>query len=159
MALPFLWLPPHHCIFISMMNSTKLEFHKKFTFSRFLVISKQKQKSPALAKKYMHLTQPRHNLVSGGNIQTHLFQGFVTDDEGKSTVNAWPVWIEVTSQVSHLLLVFNSSVNFFIYLGKHWTNVCVRHSPDESPVAAAVVHGRRGNHRNHQASRKWKGLT
>ena len=77
----------------------------------------------------------------------------MTDDEGESRVYQWPVWVEVTSQVSHLLLVFNSSVNFFIYLGKHWTNVCARHSPDESPVAAAAVaHGRRGNHRNHQVS-------
>ena len=33
----------------------------------------------------------------------------------------WPPWIEVASNLSHLLTVFNSSVNFYIYLAKHPT--------------------------------------
>ena len=31
----------------------------------------------------------------------------------------WPTWVHRTSQVSHLLTVFSSSANFYIYLAKH----------------------------------------
>ena len=30
----------------------------------------------------------------------------------------WPGWVYKTSQVSHLLTVLNSSINFYIYIGK-----------------------------------------
>ena len=36
------------------------------------------------------------------------------------THDDWPDWIKITTNFSHLALVFNSSVNFYIYLGKHW---------------------------------------
>ena len=48
-------------------------------------------------------------------------QGF--SEEGKHTAD-WPHWLEVTTQLSHLVMTFNSSVNFFISLGKHWRVVC-----------------------------------
>lgn len=36
----------------------------------------------------------------------------------------WPGWVHSTSQVSHLLTVFNSSINFYIYVGKQgWTKL------------------------------------
>ena len=35
----------------------------------------------------------------------------------------WPDWIKITTDFSHLALVFNSSVNFYIYLGKHWRTI------------------------------------
>ena len=31
----------------------------------------------------------------------------------------WPAWVEAITCVSHLLLAFNCSVNFFIYYFKH----------------------------------------
>ena len=33
----------------------------------------------------------------------------------------WPFWVELTSNMAHLLAVINSSVNFYIYLFKHPT--------------------------------------
>ena len=35
----------------------------------------------------------------------------------------WPNWIKIITHFSHLALVFNSSVNFYIYLGKHWRTI------------------------------------
>ena len=32
----------------------------------------------------------------------------------------WPPWVKIFFHFSRLALVFNSSVNFYIYLGKHW---------------------------------------
>lgn len=34
-------------------------------------------------------------------------------------VHTWPKWINFVSSASHLLIVFNSSVNFFIYFAKY----------------------------------------
>ena len=34
-------------------------------------------------------------------------------------VQKWPEWINFIASASHLLIVFNSSVNFFIYLAKY----------------------------------------
>ncbi len=34
---------------------------------------------------------------------------------------SWPDWLETITHFSHLLMVFNSSVNFYIYLVKHPT--------------------------------------
>ena len=34
-----------------------------------------------------------------------------------------PEWILITENFSHLALVFSSSVNFYIYLGKHWRTI------------------------------------
>jgi hypothetical protein len=31
----------------------------------------------------------------------------------------WPSWVQYVTHLSHLFTVFNSSVNFFIYLLKH----------------------------------------
>ena len=31
---------------------------------------------------------------------------------------AWPEWVHRTTQVSHLLTVTNSSINFYIYVAK-----------------------------------------
>lgn len=41
------------------------------------------------------------------------------DDVVKGQVS-WPPWVEIITNVSHLMTVFNSSVNFYIYLAKHW---------------------------------------
>ena len=40
-------------------------------------------------------------------------------------VKEWqePEWIKITTNFSHLALVFSSSVNFYIYLGKHWRTI------------------------------------
>ena len=38
----------------------------------------------------------------------------------------WPPWVQQVSQVSHLLTVLNSSVNFYIYSIKHWQRERVR---------------------------------
>ena len=35
-------------------------------------------------------------------------------------MNEWGNWVKIITHFSHLALVFNSSVNFYIYLGKHW---------------------------------------
>jgi hypothetical protein len=35
----------------------------------------------------------------------------------------WPTWIETLTNISHLLTAFNSSVNFYIYLAKHWRSI------------------------------------
>merc|ERR1712141_581565 len=32
----------------------------------------------------------------------------------------WPYWVEIFVCISHLMVVFNSSVNFYIYFAKHW---------------------------------------
>ena len=37
--------------------------------------------------------------------------------------SVWPNWTKVITHFSHLALVFNSSVNFYIYLGKHWRTI------------------------------------
>ena len=37
--------------------------------------------------------------------------------------HVWPNWIKIITHFSHLALVFNSSVNFYIYLGKHWRTI------------------------------------
>lgn len=43
----------------------------------------------------------------------------------------WPSWVEIFSNFSHLLTVFNSSVNFYIYFAKHWRVILGRpESPD-----------------------------
>ena len=42
---------------------------------------------------------------------------FTETDEGRPV--RWPEWAHKVSQVSHLLTVLSSSVNFYIYLLKH----------------------------------------
>ena len=37
---------------------------------------------------------------------------------------SWPTWVEIMTNISHLLTCFNSSVNFYIYLAKHYKNIC-----------------------------------
>ena len=37
---------------------------------------------------------------------------------GSASLDYWPVWCEVLTFLSHLLLVFNSSVNILIYCWK-----------------------------------------
>ena len=32
---------------------------------------------------------------------------------------SWPLWVHQVSQVSHLMTVLSSSVNYYIYLAKH----------------------------------------
>lgn len=39
-------------------------------------------------------------------------------DHSKKQIR-WPHFVEIFTNVSHLFLVFNSSVNFYIYLVKH----------------------------------------
>ena len=34
----------------------------------------------------------------------------------------WPTWIESLTHISHFLTTFNSSVNFYIYCFKHFSN-------------------------------------
>ena len=36
-----------------------------------------------------------------------------------SEVMMWPTWVDYTTNISHLATVFNSSINFYIYLAKH----------------------------------------
>ena len=31
----------------------------------------------------------------------------------------WPAWVDYTTNISHLATVFNSSINFYIYIAKH----------------------------------------
>ena len=38
----------------------------------------------------------------------------------------WPPWIETLTNISHLLTVFNSSVNFYIYFAKHYQSILGR---------------------------------
>ena len=33
----------------------------------------------------------------------------------------WPPWVESVTHISHFLMVFNSSVNFYIYCFKHFS--------------------------------------
>ena len=35
----------------------------------------------------------------------------------------WPPWIETVTWVSHVFMIFNSSVNFYIYCAKHFHSV------------------------------------
>ena len=42
----------------------------------------------------------------------------------------WPYWIELVSNISHLMTVFNSSVNFYIYFAKHWRIILGRPEPN-----------------------------
>ena len=37
---------------------------------------------------------------------------------------SWPPWVEIVTNISHLLTSFNSSVNFYIYLFKHYKTIC-----------------------------------
>jgi len=41
----------------------------------------------------------------------------------------WPPWIELVTHISHLMTVFNSSVNFYIYFAKHWRIILGRPEP------------------------------
>jgi len=43
-------------------------------------------------------------------------QGVLTENQLE-----WPDWVSSVTQISHLLTVFNSSVNFYIYQAKHYT--------------------------------------
>ena len=36
---------------------------------------------------------------------------------------AWPEWVHRTTQVSHLLTVTNSSINFYIYVAKQVSSI------------------------------------
>jgi len=42
----------------------------------------------------------------------------------------WPEWIELVTHISHLMTVFNSSVNFYIYFAKHWRIILGRPEPN-----------------------------
>merc|ERR1712223_216599 len=42
----------------------------------------------------------------------------------------WPYWIELVSNISHLMTVFNSSVNFYIYFAKHGRIILGRPEPN-----------------------------
>ena len=44
----------------------------------------------------------------------------------------WPPWIETLTNVSHLLTVFNSSVNFYIYFAKHYQSILGRQSSTQN---------------------------
>ena len=73
----------------------------------------------------------RHNatLSGGGNYSTpfsnksaELYNSTVTTmlnsnstTEVKSADEYWPAWVQFVTCISHLLLAFNCSVNFFIY--------------------------------------------
>ena len=52
-------------------------------------------------------------------IAPSLLQIHVQDD--KESNLKWPTWVERITYFSHFLTVFNSSVNFYIYLFKHPT--------------------------------------
>ena len=56
---------------------------------------------------------------------TFYFQ--VGRDEGAQL--HWPPWIELVTHISHLMTVFNSSVNFYIYFAKHWRIILGRPEP------------------------------
>ena len=51
-----------------------------------------------------------------GNYATFHLQVDLRSSDGIT----WPDWIEVLTNVSHLMTTFNSSVNFYIYFAKHW---------------------------------------
>jgi hypothetical protein len=44
----------------------------------------------------------------------------------------WPNWVGYVTHLSHLLTVFNSSANFFIYLLKHPTLFTAKHPTSNS---------------------------
>eukprot|EP00093_Oithona_nana_P015158 15158.XXX_1229320_1231616_1 [CDS] Oithona nana genome sequencing. len=46
----------------------------------------------------------------------NIYELLQVDEEDKE----WPNWVELISNFSHLAIVFNSSVNFYIYFAKHW---------------------------------------
>ena len=59
----------------------------------------------------------------------------------------WPPWVQCTTQFSHLLTVFNSTVNFYIYFLKHRSSnmfrrflpsSCIRHNRDEDIFPSQV---------------------
>ncbi len=51
-------------------------------------------------------------------------------DAGRPIV--WPEWVEILTNVSHLMTTFNSSVNFYIYLAKHWRMILGRPASNAS---------------------------
>lgn len=51
-------------------------------------------------------------------------QGVLTKDQ-----IVWPDWVSSVTEISHLLTVFNSSVNFYIYQAKHYTR-----KPPTTPI-------------------------
>ena len=55
----------------------------------------------------------------------------------------WPTWVHRTSQVSHLLTVFNSSTNFYIYLAKHGAkDICKsKHGNGEGSLEMVMLNG------------------
>ena len=69
----------------------------------------------------------RHNAIaSSGNSSAHLLNQSVklynsttllnnNTAEVNSVDEYWPTWVQYVTRISHLLLAFNCSVNFFIY--------------------------------------------
>ena len=50
----------------------------------------------------------------------------------------FPSFIQSIAELSHLMTVFNSSVNFYIYLIKYHCNRLRQSNSDSIPLAAAV---------------------
>lgn len=63
----------------------------------------------------------------------------------------WPPWIESVTHISHFLMVLNSSVNFYIYCGKHKSVLtgCCSESPGSRNDLSLALSG--GN--NHTTDR------
>ena len=59
-------------------------------------------------------------------------------DRGDSLV--WPSWVGSVTQMSHLLTVLNSSVNFYIYQAKHYKGQSsAARRPNRSSVLSTQV--------------------
>ena len=54
------------------------------------------------------------------------------------TLISWPKWVHRVSQVSHLMTVFSSSVNYYIYLAKHRLGQEATMGPDSTTEDQAL---------------------
>ena len=70
------------------------------------------------------------------NLELTSYFSFFQVDTGKIV---WPSWIEITTQFSHLLTVFNSSVNFYIYFAKHWRSILGIQESASQPTEAITL--------------------
>ena len=57
----------------------------------------------------------------------------------------WPNWIGYVTHLSHLLTVFNSSANFFIYLLKHPTLFTAKQPATSLPGLQVIIKGNNQN--------------
>ena len=59
----------------------------------------------------------------------------ISDPDFEEDCFIWPAWIERVSNISHLLITLNASVNFYIYYAKHMKSVskCILYKGTENP--------------------------